>query len=595
MLLNLIGKTDITQPEGLELIKQEISKARVSLKSVDFWLRYIDPIAYKQVNGPLPVEWETEVFEKFEQPYRREGAGLTLAELYLDEENPDKDSLIKLMQSSVSAIAIFKADSITSQLQNHHHFYLANRLYLLNLAAIYTTGFECPDTTKIVPELRTMLADVQHIYQNFNENFSSTKLSDEYLSLYSSMTAFVNKQPDSYSTFDHFTFIRDYVNPLFSLNQQFIGSHKVYTKSYVDYSLNNNSKSIFDKDLYFGQNAKGVFLRVTDQRAIEEIEKVGKLLFYDPLLSANNQRSCNSCHKDNAYFTDTALSTALHFDGKSSLPRNTPSLINASYNHLLMMDGKHFTLQNQTKDVMTNPAEMGSNEAELLRKILDCQEYKKTFKSLLKYTPQEKEITLEHIASAITMYYSKFSKFSAPFDDAMNKKQEINPGVKAGFNVFMSKAQCGTCHFMPQFNGVKPPYIGSEFEVLGVPADTGFNKLSSDKGRYQVNPEKEMLQAFRTGTLRNSEKTKPYMHNGVFTSLEQVIDFYDAGGGAGKGLKLDNQTLSADSLHLTAVEKSNLILFIRSLNENIVFETAPVKLPVSKNRNLSSRVIGGTY
>ena len=102
----------------------------------------------------------------------------------------------------------------------------------------------------------------------------------------------------------------------------------------------------------------------------------------------------------------------------------------------------------------------------------------------------------------------------------------------------MSKAQCATCHFVPQFNGVKPPFVGSEFEVLGIPADTLYSELSKDNGRYNINPSKETFKAFRTGSLRNAGRTSPYMHNGVFKTMEQVIEFYNTGGGAGHGLKI---------------------------------------------------------
>jgi cytochrome c peroxidase len=594
-LIGLVQNTDISTEEGIVVIKEQISIARKKLKGLDFWFRYLEPVAYKKINGPLPVEWETEVFEKFEKPYKRDGAGLTLAELYLDEEYPQKDSLVQLIQASLTATDTYKADSITSQLQDYNHFFLANRLYLLNLAAIYTTGFECPDTSRVIPELRSMMHDVKQIYNRFNESFYNTPVTEKYLTLYSNAIAFADKQPVNYTQFDHFTFIRDYVNPLFKINQQCINQYRVFSKSYVDYSLNNSSTSIFSKDLYFGQNEKGIFRRVTDTTALKEIERVGKLLFFDPILSGNNQRSCNSCHKPGEYFTDTSMATSFQYDRQSHLPRNTPSLVNATYNHLLMLDGKHFSLQNQTKDVITNRMEMGGNEKEVVEKVLSCDEYKKAFRSFLKYTPQETEITLEHIASAITMYYGKFSNYYAAFDEAMNEERDIDYSVKLGFNVFMSKAQCGTCHFIPQFNGVKPPYIGSEFEVLGVPADTGFAKLSADKGRHAINPAVETMNAFRTGTIRNAEHTKPYMHNGIFTTLEQVVDFYDAGGGAGKKLNVANQTLSSDSLRLTAAEKKNLVLFMKSLNEKITFDPVPEKLPVSRSKLLNSRKAGGEY
>ncbi len=578
-----------------QAIKTQIQEARRLLKGMDFWLRYLEPVSYKKINGPLPVEWETEVFEKFEAPYKRVGAGLTLAELYLEEEQVAVDSLARLMAPAVKALDVYRADTIVSHLNTPDHFYLCNRLFLLNLAAIYTTGFECPDTSRIIPELRTMLGDVNGIYAVFNESFSDKALPANYLELYRQALAFVNSQPNNYLRFDHYTFLRDYVNPLFSLNQKLVRDYNVASKSYVDYALNKNSASIFSKDLYRGQNAKGVFLRVYDKDVLAEIDRIGKLLFYDPILSGNNQRSCASCHNPTQYFTDTLKTTALHFDGKNPLPRNTPSLLNAEYNHLLMLDGKHISLQSQTRDVITNTSEMACQEQDVLKKILSCREYKQAFKKLLKYTPQEPEISMEHVSSAITIYYSKFSHYYAPFDKAMNQAETLDAKAKEGFNVFMGKAQCATCHFVPQFNGVKPPYVSSEFEVLGVPADTNFKALSHDKGRYGINPAVETAHAFRTGTLRNSARTMPYMHNGSFANLGQVIDFYNAGGGAGKGLLVNNQTLSADSLHLSLADKNNLLAFINSLNEQVEFEAPPAKLPESRIKKLNARKVGGEY
>ena len=594
-LIKFIKEKNVNTSADVESIKLKILDCRRHLKSMDFWMRYLEPVSYKKINGPLPVEWETEVFEKFEKPYKREGAGLTLAMLYLDEKDINKDSLVNLLNASVVASTVFQQDSITSELQTYHHFYLCNRLYLLNLAAIYTTGFECPDTSAIVPELTQMIGSVENIYASFNQNFTATPLTENYLELYKKLIAFVNSQPLNYTKFDHYTFLKDYVNPLFAINQQLINLYNVHSKSSMDYTLNKKNFSIFSKSLYAGQNEKGIFLRVNDEKVLQEIEKLGKLLFYDPILSSNNERSCASCHKPGEYFTDTAVSTAFQFNHSGLLPRNTPSLINAGYNHLLMLDGKHLSLQNQASDVITNSAEMNSDEQLVLQKILSCAEYKKSLEKLLAYTPLENEITFSHITSALTLYYSKFSKYYAPFDDAMNRTAELGTSAKNGFNLFMSKAQCGTCHFVPHFNGVKPPYICSEFEVLGVPKDTTYKQLSDDVGRYKINAATETMQAFRTGSLRNSSFTKPYMHNGVFTSIQQVIDFYDAGGGAGKGLTVPNQTLSSDSLKLTVTEKADLIAFINSLNEKIIFENNPDKLPLSSNKILNNRKIGGVY
>jgi cytochrome c peroxidase len=595
LLVQSIRKSKLKSSKEIKQIVEQVEQTRHAMKAVDFWLRYLEPISYKKINGPLPVEWETEVFEKFEKPYKREGAGLTLARMYLDEPNVDKDSLLQLVEQGLQSIATFTTDSTTQPLSNYHHFYLCNRLFLLNLAAIYTTGFECPDTEVVVPELRGMINDVNKIYQAFNESYPDQALSPEYMELYSSMISFVHAEPNDHNAFDHFTFLRDNVNPLFKINQQLILKYHVSSRSVVDYSLNKASTSIFDKALYHGQNAKGIFTRVKDSAALAQIDRVGKLLFYDPILSGNNERSCASCHRPSQYFTETSARTSLQFDHKGSLARNTPSLINAPFNHLLMLDGKHISLQDQTKGVIVNPQEMGSDEMAVLGKVLSCEEYKAAFTYLLKYTPQEKEITLDHVVSAITMYYTRFSNAYAPFDDAMNGVGEVDASVKRGFNLFAGKAQCATCHFVPQFNGVKPPYVGSEFEVLGVPEHTDNKKVSPDKGRFGVNEAFETLHAFRTGTLRNAAHTMPYMHNGVFKDLEEVIDFYNEGGGAGRGLDVSNQTLSPDPLELTAAEKNDLIAFIKSLDERVPFEKDPTSLPLSNESALNKRIVGGSY
>lgn len=594
-LANKIRNSPFSSNEDKSAIKAEIAHARRKLKALDIWLRYLEPIAYKKINGPLPVEWENEVFEKFEKPYKREGAGLTLAELYIDEPDASKDSLLRLITLSSDALSTFRADSITRQLDSFDHFFLCNRLFLLNLAALYTNGFECPDKKNIINELHHMLQDVKPIYLAYNKSFPHTPITPEYIGLYDRMTEYVKQQSPDYEQFDHYTFIKDYVNPLFGLNQRLINLYGVVSRSYNDYTLNNDCYSIFDKSLYTPQNTKGVYSLVSDKEILSEIRATGKKLFYDPLLSGNNQRSCASCHKPKEFFTDTSAATSLQFDGKQRLPRNTPSLVNVVYNHLLMLDGKHLSLQAQGKDVITNPVEMGGNEKEVLEKVLSCKEYKTAFRRFLKYIPEEKEISFSQIVSAITFYYKDFSDYYAPFDDAMNKNIPIDAGAIRGFNLFMGKAQCGTCHYVPQFNGVPPPYISSEFEVAGTPADKNYSRLSDDKGRYVINPAFETMRAYRTNTVRNMEHTAPYMHNGVFTTVDEVIDFYDGGGGAGRKLKIDNQTLASDSLKLTTNEKKDLISFIHSLNEKVIFEEPPTQLPASSIKELNKRKPGGTY
>ena len=164
--------------------------------------------------------------------------------------------------------------------------------------------------------------------------------------------------------------------------------------------------------------------------------------------------------------------------------------------------------------------------------------------------------------------------FSSPFDKYIRGEQaDIPAEVKRGFNLFAGKANCATCHFMPTFSGLVPPFYNeNESEILGVLDDPKKTpRLDMDMGRNDNKIQSEQAwifeRSFKTTTIRNIEVTGPYFHNGAYSTLEEVIDFYDNGGGEGVGLGVSNQTLSPDALNLTDEEKSNLIAFLKSLTD----------------------------
>jgi cytochrome c peroxidase len=150
------------------------------------------------------------------------------------------------------------------------------------------------------------------------------------------------------------------------------------------------------------------------------------------------------------------------------------------------------------------------------------------------------------------------------------EKAAMNDTETRGFNLFMGKGKCGTCHFVPLFSGVNPPtFTKIDAEIIGVPAtnDTLNARLDTDWGKYLTHKIPLHKNAFKTPTLRNIALTAPYMHNGVFKTLEDVIDFYDRGGGAGLGLELENQTLPAEKLNLSKWEKEAIISFLETLTD----------------------------
>jgi cytochrome c peroxidase len=175
--------------------------------------------------------------------------------------------------------------------------------------------------------------------------------------------------------------------------------------------------------------------------------------------------------------------------------------------------------------------------------------------------------TLE-VMNALGSYVRSLTALKSRFDDYMRgNKKAMDTQEISGFNLFMGKARCATCHYMPLFNGSFPPrYMLIESEVIGVPKTIATKAIDPDPGRYTQLKINAFKHAFKITTVRNAARTAPYMHNGVFTTLQQVLDFYNKGGGAGSGYKVENQTLSPDKLNLTAKESADVIAFIKALD-----------------------------
>jgi cytochrome c peroxidase len=163
--------------------------------------------------------------------------------------------------------------------------------------------------------------------------------------------------------------------------------------------------------------------------------------------------------------------------------------------------------------------------------------------------------------------------FNSRFDAYMRgDTTAIKASEIRGFNLFAGKAKCATCHFIPLFNGNIPPWFTkSESEIIGVPISVQWSNaiIDNDSGRYKLNRLPEFMFAFKTPTVRNVAESSPYMHNGVYKDLEQVVEFYHKGGGVGLGINLPFQSLPFDSLSLDPSEKGALIAFMQTLTDQV--------------------------
>ena len=285
-------------------------------------------------------------------------------------------------------------------------------------------------------------------------------------------------------------------------------------------------------------------------RATPELIALGRRLFFDPRLSGPATRSCASCHMPPKSFTD-GRARAAPLPGNRILLRNTPTLVNAALQPSMFADERAGFVEDQIRVVLSSPAEMASSpELAARRTGLD-----------------ERSLRI-----ALAAYIRSLTALDSRFDRAIRGDTALlTPEERRGFNLFIGKARCGSCHFAPLFGGTLPPdFTRSELEIIGVPTSPRSRRavVDPDVGREAVDHWAEHRFAFRVPTIRNAALTAPYMHNGAFTTLEQVIDFYDRGGGVGLRESLPSQTLATHSLHLTARDKSDLVAFVRSLTDS---------------------------
>jgi cytochrome c peroxidase len=216
-----------------------------------------------------------------------------------------------------------------------------------------------------------------------------------------------------------------------------------------------------------------------------------------------------------------------------------------------------------------NPAEMKGSLEQCIPLLQQDTVYATLFAQA--YSNEKDVITQYNIANAIASYIRSLVALNASFDQYMRgDTTQLSTTEKKGFNLFMGKAKCGTCHYIPLFNGLVPTeFTETESEVLGVPA-TNHKKhvvLDSDKGKFDFTTATVHQFAFKTPTLRNIALTAPYMHNGVFATLEEVMEFYNNGGGSGLNIAPETQTLPADKLNLTAKEIKAVIAFMHALTD----------------------------
>lgn len=279
-------------------------------------------------------------------------------------------------------------------------------------------------------------------------------------------------------------------------------------------------------------------------------EELGKLLFFDPILSGNKTISCASCHKPAFAFADTSSVSLGVKKRKGS--RNTPSAMNLSLQPVFFWDGRAKTLEEQALAPIENPLEMNLHVEEALVRLQKSEKYNRWFKTIFNTEPNR-----TNLAEAIAAFERTLETSDSPFDNwkFSDDPTAVSDAVKRGFVLFNEKGKCVRCHFGADFTT-------HEFRNIGL-----FNGRNlNDSGRGAVSGKKEDIGKFKTPGLRNIALTAPYMHNGMFRTLKEVIDFYNDPAKVIPNA-MGRDTILARPLGLTKQEKKDIEAFLRSLTD----------------------------
>jgi len=277
----------------------------------------------------------------------------------------------------------------------------------------------------------------------------------------------------------------------------------------------------------------------------ENTIELGRALFYEPQLSRNNIVSCASCHSQYTAFThvDHALSHGI--EDKIGR-RNSPALMNLAWQQLFMWDGAVNHLDVQALAPIANPLEMDENISNVVKKLQHTKHYPKLFYKAF----GDSIITGEHTLKALSQFMLTLVSHNSKYDSVMRKETVFTAQENSGYLLF--KKNCGSCH-------TEPLFTNNEFKSNGLPIDTTLN----DYGRYEITKNKKDSLKFKVPSLRNIEFSYPYMHDGRFKKLSDVLKHYTTG-------VMHNQSLSEElktPIVLNANERVDIVAFLLTLTD----------------------------
>lgn len=276
---------------------------------------------------------------------------------------------------------------------------------------------------------------------------------------------------------------------------------------------------------------------------------LGKKLFSEKILSKDSSVSCTSCHKPKYAFADT-VAFSIGIGGKLT-KRNTPSVLNMKNRPYYFWDGRASSLEQQSLMPIQNPDEMGLPIEEAVTRLNQSREYKMLFQKIFGQKP-----TAKNLAAAFSAYEKTLETVDSKFDDWSNNLKKLAATEERGRELFVGdKAKCFDCHRMEDFTN-------DEFKNIGL-----YNgKELNDAGLFNLTNKETDRGKFKTPGLRNIAVTAPYMHNGMFKTLEEVVEYYN------NPKKIISNPINIDDalkqpLGLTDKEKKDIVAFLKTLTD----------------------------
>jgi len=305
---------------------------------------------------------------------------------------------------------------------------------------------------------------------------------------------------------------------------------------------------------------------------------LGRLLYFDPVLSGGNDLSCATCHHPDLGLTD-GRGLSMGKGGKGLGPeraggtqvrRGAPTVWNAAFNHRQFWDGRAEDLEDQARFPITSAEEMAQDPDELVRELQAIPEYVRLFDAAYGGKGGS-AVTFANVTGAVAAFERTLVSDASPFDRyRLGDATALGPAERRGLVLFRSlKTRCFECHGFPTL-------ANPDFKVIGVPDLPG---QKEDRGRAEAGGGPAYERAFKVPTLRNVALTAPYMHNGRFKTLAEVLAFYAKGGGKGEGLDLANLDDKIRVFSLSTAEQQDLIAFLGALTDETRRPEIPARVP----------------